>query len=325
MTLWIGRRIQIGIGKESSRGVGVAPTYWLNDTSISFADKPTRALSQASYGGIWGGDQAPLTMLHAEGDIETELGDQSFGLLLLATLGSVSSGSVVDESYTHTFTLANTNQHQSLSICAIDPIGQLIFELAMINTLELNIVPDSIVTVAVNFMSKGSATASGHTASYNDEKKFVGRNLHFKIADDTSGLAAATDISLKSLTLTFEKNAEPNATLSTIQPEDIPNRKFDIKGSVELNYEDRTYLDYVRTAADKAVRIQLLHTDTIGSGTTPYSFTLDLSKVAFEEWEPDFSLDEVTKQTMNFTALYDAGGNDNVINSCTLVNGIVSY
>ena len=35
---WIGRRQSIGIGRETSRGVGVDPTYWLNALSFSFAD-----------------------------------------------------------------------------------------------------------------------------------------------------------------------------------------------------------------------------------------------------------------------------------------------
>jgi len=328
MTLWIGRRQSVGIGVESTRGTGVAPTYWLNCLSFSFNDMPTRALSEAGFGGIWGGDQAPKTLEHAEGEMEVELGDQSLGALLVAVFGGspTTTGPTDTAAYTHTYTLTNTNQHKSLSIHTIDPIGQQIFEMGMVNTFELNIQPDALITANVSFVSKGSSTSTGQTASYGAEQKFVGRFLTFKVAADTASLTAASGVSLKSMTLRFEKNAEPQATLSTVQPEDIVNKRFNITGEIVLNYEDRTWLNYVKDASDKSVRIDIVH-DTLvtGCATTYTTFRLDLSKVMFEGWDPDFSNDEVVTQTLSFTALYDAGTNDNVVNSCYLINAVSSY
>ena len=325
--LWIGRRQKIGIGVETIRGTGVDPTYWLNCNSFTFKDLPTRALSEAGFGGIWGGDQAPKTMEHAEGDMEVELGDQSLGALLLATLGTVSSVGPTDTTaYTHTYTLQNDNQHDSLSISTIDPIGQLIFEMAMVDSFELVVEPDAIVSANVAFVSKGSSTSGGQASSYGAEKKFVGRYLSFKIAALTGSLTAATAVSLKSLTLRIEKNAEAQSTLGTVQPEDIVNKRFNITGEIVLNYEDRTWLDYVKDGDYKAVRIDLTHEDLVtGSAATYTQFRLDLSKVEFEAWDPDFAMDDVVTQTLSFTALYDAGVNDNVIDSCYLVNAVASY
>jgi len=326
--LWIGRRESVGIGVESTRGVGVAPSYWLNCLSFTFKDVPTRAVSEAGFGGIWAGDQAPKTMEHAEGEFEIEVGDQSLGALLVAVFGDSpsTSGPTDTAAYTHTFTLSNTNQHKSLTIHTVDPIGQLVYEMAMIDTFELRVEPDSIITARVSFISKGSTTSAGQSASYGAEKKFVGRYLTFKVASDTSGLDAASAISLKSLILRFEKNAEAQATLSTVQPEDIVNKRFNISGEIVLNYEDRTWLNYVKNASDKAVRIDIVHEDTItGCASTKYQFRLDLSKVAFESWDSDFAMDDVVTQTLSFTAFYDAGGNNNVVNSCYLVNGVTSY
>ena len=327
MPKWIGRREAIGIGRETTRGVGVAPTYWLNVLSFSFADVPTRALSEASFGNISGGDQAPLTLIHGEGDMEVELGDQGFGLILYALLGTLSTTGPTDTTaYTHAFSLANTNQHQSLTIHTIDPIGQLAFELAMINSLTLIITPDSIISYTVSFMSKGSAGSSGQSASYAAENKFVGRNLSFKIASDTSGLGAASVTKLKSLSLTIEKNAETSATLSTLHPEDIVNKLFSISGEFTLDYEDRTILGYITADSYKAIRIQIAGTTLVtGAATTYPTFTLDLSKTSFDNFSPDFSLNEIVTQTYTFNALYDAGGNDNMINACTLINGVSSY
>lgn len=325
MSLWIGRRQAVGIGNETTRGVGVAPTYWLNCTSFSFRDVPDRALSEAGFGGIWGGDQSPKTLEHAEGDIEFELDDQSLGSVLKALFGEVNSVLTETTAYTHTYTLQNDNQHDSLTIHTIDPIGQLQFELAMVDTFELRVEPNSIVTASVSFMSKGSNDSAGATASYGATKKWIGRNLSFKVAANTAGLDAAAKISLKSLTLRVEKNAEVNATLSTIQPEDIVNKRFNVTGEVVLNYEDRTWLDYVKDGSYRAIRIDLSHDDLAGDTSAVYQFRMDLSKCSIEDFDPDFSFDDVVTQQFTFNALYDAGGNDNVVNSCFLVNQVTSY
>lgn len=315
----------VGIGNESSRGVGVAPTYWLNALSFSFRDMPERALSEAGFGGIWGGDQSPKTLEHAEGDIEFELDDQSLGSILKAVFGTVSSQVTDTTAYTHTYTLQNDNQHDSLTIHTIDPIGQLAFELGMIDTFELRIEPNAIVSANVSFLSKGSSESANQSATYGATKKWLGRHLSFKVAADTSGLDAATKVNLKSFTMRIEKNAEVNATLSTVQPEDIVNKRFNITGEFTLNYEDRTWLNYVKNGTYRAIRIDLVHSDLAGSATAYYQFRIDLSKCSIEQFDPDFSFDDVVTQSFTFNALFDAGANDNVVNSCYLINQVASY
>jgi len=326
--LWIGRRMAIGIGSETVRGEGVAPSYWINALSFSFRDMPERALSEAGFGGIWGGDQSPKTLEHSEGEMEFEVDDQSIGAILKSVMGEVSSAVEDTSAYKHTYSLQNDNQHDSVTITTIDPIGQLQFELGMVDTFELRVEPNAIVSARVNFLAKGSNDTSGNTASYSSVKKWLGRHLTFKVATDAAGLTAATGVNLKSLTLTIEKNAEVNATLSTVQPEDIVNKRFNITGEFTLNYEDRTWLDYVKNATNKAIRIDLVHDDLAGS--TPvtgayYQIRLDLSKCSIEGFDPDFGMDDVVTQTFTFNALYDAGGNDNVVNDMYLINKVASY
>jgi len=266
-------------------------------------------------------------MEHAEGDFEIEVGDQSLGVLLSAVFGAVptTTGPTDTAAYTHTWTLTNDNQHKSLTIHTIDPIGQLAYELSMIDTFELRVEQDAIISANVSFISKSSADSSGQTSSYGAEKKFVGRFLTFKVGATTADLTAASGVSLKSLTLTFEKNAEAQATLSTVQPEDVVNKRFNITGEIVLNYEDRTWLNYLKNTSDKAVRIDIVHEDVItGAASTYYTFRLDLSKVIFETWDSDFSIDDIVTQTVTFKAMFDTV-NQNVINSTYLINAVSSY
>ena len=326
---WIGRRQSIGIGRETTRGTKATTAFWLNVLSFSFSDIPERALSEASFGNIYGGDQAPLTTIHGEGEMEVELGADSFGLILYALLGQAPSttGPADTVAYTHTYTVADdSNQHTSLTLATTDPIGDLAYRLAMIDSLTLNIVPNAIISYTVNFMSQGSMDFDSAAASYTSEGKFVGRNLDFKIASLTSGLGAASVTKLKSLSLTVSKNAEISATLSTLHPEDVVNKKFEITGELSLDYENRTLFGFITDGSYKAIRIDLTGSTILTGGATTYpQFTLDLSKVNFENFSPDFSNDEIVTQTLSFNALYDAGLQNNVIDNCVLVNTTASY
>lgn len=323
MSKFIGRRLKVGIGKEAIRGTGVSPTFWLNCLSFNHADKVNKARLEGTLGNITGGNQSLVTRKWAEGDMEVELGDKSFGLILLALLGTVSSAVEETTAYRHTYTLQDDNQHDSLSIQTEDPIGDLLFELSMIDSLTLTIVPDEVVKFTVTFKSKDSL-GSVVTAAYVAENRFLGRYLTFKLGALVANLDVASGISLKSLTINFNKNTELDNVLGTVQPEDILNRLFSISGDLELNYEDRTWRDYMLNGDYKALRVDLVNSDvTIGATSNP-TFRLDLSRVDFEGWEPNYPLDDISTQRLTFNALYDHT-NSNMINSCFLINEAVSY
>lgn len=321
---FIGRRLGVGIGKETTRGVGVSPSYWLNCLSFSHRDKVNKARTLGTFGNITGGDKALVSQKWAEGGMEVEIGDKSFGLLLLALLGTVSSAVKETTAYKHTFTLQDDNQHDSLSIHTTDPIGDLIFELSMIDSMTIKFIPDQLVNCSVEFKSKNSA-GNVVTKAYVSENKFLGRHLSLKIAATTATLTAAAKIKPKEVEITFKKNLEIDNALGTVQPQDILNRLFTIEGKIKLNFEDLTYANYMLDGSYKALRLDLENTDvTIGASSNP-SFRIDLSKVDFDAWEQDYSLDDIAKQSIQFQALYDLGGNANLINNAYLINEVSSY
>lgn len=327
MTKIIGRLIDVGVGAESSRGAGIVPTFWIPKANIAFDDKAIKARSRQSYGTIaMDGKDAIPAKNWSEGAIEMDMMDKPFGLFLYALLGAKSVSGPTDSAYTHTFTLSNTNQHQSLAITAKQSsLASLMYKLCMINSMSIEITPEELVKVTVNFMGKRGVTTT-QTATYAAYNKFAGRDLSFKIASLTSGLAAASAIPLKSLKINFEKNLVLDHNLGTVQPQDILNQGFRITGEVELDYQDRTYADYMSDGSYKAVRINLTNRRAdalIGAATNP-AFNLDLSRVEFDQWEPAYPNDEISKQKFTFTALYDLT-NGNLINSCTLVNTQASY
>ncbi len=198
MPKWTGRRLSIGIGVEGVRGTGVAASLWLNATAFSFFDKVTKVRTNAGYGGIWGGDQSLVAQKWADGEMEIEMGDQSFGAIMIATLGAISSAKYLG-AYKHTFTLQNDNAHDSLSIQTVDPIGDLTFELSMIESLTIEVLQEALVMYTVAFKSKPSQAGTS-TASYVAENKFLGRFAKLYLAANTGTLDDADAICVKRIT-----------------------------------------------------------------------------------------------------------------------------
>ena len=170
-------------------------------------------------------------------------------------------------------------------------------------------------------MSKESAGASG-SISYTAENKFHRKHMSARVAALTSGLAGATDLSVKSITLNFNKNVVRDNTLRTAAPEDILNQSMTIDGEIVLNYEDQTFKNYMLDGTKRALRVRVTNTDnTIGAGSTNPYLEFQFDAVDFFDWEPDRSLDDITTQTINFRANYDL---TNSIQSQPVLENVVS-
>jgi len=326
MSKFIGRLVKLGIARETARGGGATPVYHLPRTSFSFDDKVVKARSIGALGNLADSEEAFVTTKYGQGDLEGEVRDNSFGLLLYAMLGSYSAGSVIDESYTHSFTVNQSNQHQSLAFVVEDENTTELYKLVMLDSLELNAKLDQIVMFTASFMSKTSRDTGLSIPAVIAENKFTKKHLSVKLATDISGLAAAQAISLKSLNIKISKNVALDDVLGTAEPEDICNRQLAIEGSLTLNYEAETYKGYQNNDTNRALEILFNNTDqTIGGGTTNPSLKLQMPKVDFFDWEPAYDLDDIVSQTVSFKANRDVANAQEIMHLCQLVNAVETY
>ncbi|KKN17876.1 hypothetical protein LCGC14_0961350 [marine sediment metagenome] len=322
MSKFIGRLVEIGIAKESPRGTfGGSISYWLKKTGMTFDNKSNLVKSGESAGNIAGVTTGLVTEQWAEGEIEGEINDKSFGLILLAAFGSESSAAF-NGARKHTYSLLNTNEHPSLSIAQKDEDDDILFRRAMINSLTINVRLDEIVSFNANIMSHASEDYAAFTPDYVSENKFIPRHLSVKVASSPAGLDGASETRLKELTLNIEKNLTRDNVLGSVEAVDIQNTMFNISGTIVLTQENKTFRNNALNGAVKALRIDLVNSGrTIG--TTNPAFRIDLDKVIFEEWEVDKTNDEIVTQTLNFTA-YFSPVNNQIWSDCFLVNEVGS-
>lgn len=326
MSKYIGRLVNLGIAKESTRGAGAAATYWLPRTVLSHDSKADKMPSSESLGVIEDAADYFVMKQFAEGNVEGEVRDKAFGLFLYGMLGSVSSAVKETTAYNHTFTTSATNNHQSLCFEVDDPDDDMRFNLVMLNELTINLELGEIVKYIANFRSKVHQDTSGLSASYTSENRFLARHATVKIATNRAGLTAASALELKRFSLTVRKNLVDDDKLGSIQMDDILNKQLEVEGEMELNLNDKTTRDLALDVNTyRAMRLDLLNSDiTIGATSNP-QLVIDMPRVGFYDWNADKSLDEIVKQTIGFKALYDVANSENAIYSAILTNEATSY
>lgn len=324
MSKYIGRKISVGIGKETVRGTSVVPDFWIQKLTLDFDEKKETVLDESSIGVISDSMGQDATKRWAEGGVTGNVSDQSLGLFLLSTFGAVSSSLASGETivYEHEFSIANTNQHQSLTFSTAEDNGDYQFANAMISSLELSFSPDDYATMTANFMAKKGEAAS-LTPAYGEENKFVGRNVCIFFADDLAGLDAAEAIGGISASLTIEKNIDPAFEFCSIDPTDFFNQQIGGAGSIELYYDDETYKTLALDNSAKAMRIRIKDSNkTIGVASNP-GVDFDYAKVYLNEFAKTGDNNEMVKQALAFQSVYNQTEAAHM--TAKLTNEVVSY
>lgn len=320
----LGRRISLGIAKEAVRGTAeTAATFYLLLLSKSYDEKIEQVVDESSIAVIEDSVDAKIVKKFAAGDFECNIGDKSFGLLLLSLLGTVSSAVKETTAYNHTFSIAQSAQHQALTIFVDDPnVQDYKYPLGMVESLEINLETGKFATFKIGVRSKKGATAT-LTPSYTAENNFLAQHAVFKIATNLAGLTAASAISIKKITLKFSPKLEDDVVLGSVEPADFNNTEFSVDGSVELTYDDATFITALTEDTAKAMRVDMINSDvTIGATSNP-ELKIDLAKVKFQEVARKMDNKNIITQALKFKAFYSM--TDSQLLSIILTNLQTAY
>ncbi len=320
----IGRLMAVGLGKETTRGTAVAPAFFIPQTEFSVFDRDEKIMDNSALGRIEEMHDGDQNHQWAEGSLAGNIRDQSFGLILLAAFGQVSSALRGTETavYNHTFSVANTNTHPSLTIAAKDANEDIRMALGMLGRLEVRFEMNSYMAYTADFTAKKSAAAT-NTAAYTVENKFRPQDVTLKIAPTVAGLGGATATQIRSLTLTIEKNIEADYALGTTNIVEIFNKQFTTSVSFSARYGSTALKDLVFNGSKQAMSITIARPDvTIGTASNP-SLTFTFQPGFFNSWEKDGGLDDILSQNIEYTGLYSTSGSAQL--TATLTNTVAGY
>lgn len=320
MWKYIWRKINVGVGKESTRWTAVVPGIRIPKASLDFEDKSEKIIDESSIGVIEDSFDGHVVKQWAEWSLEMNMYVNSIGYLLLNLFWTANTTGA--NPYTHAFTVAETNQHQSLTLGLADDTQDRQFALAMLDTFEISANVGEFVKVNAGFKAKKSASGT-LTPSYSTDYALLGKNVKVKIADEIGDLDSAWYVSTKSLTLNISKNLEEDAILGSVEPSDFCNTMFGVEGDIELLFEDQTYKTLYDTGTKKAIRIEIEDTNTELSTWVYPKLTIDLARVIFTEFAKTQDNDWLVKQWLTFKGLYSMTDSKMII--ATLINSKATY
>lgn len=321
---FIGRLADVGIAKEASRGTAEsAASFWIKKLSLTLDDGVEQVIDESSVGVIEDAADAKVVGKYATGEIEGNIGDKSFGLILLSALGAVNTtGPTQTTVYTHAFSVAQSAQHPALTLFLDDPNQDYKYPLAVLDSLEIDASVGAFAKFIASFRSKVGETAT-LAPSYAAENTFLPQHITLKYADDEDDLGTGTAVDVRSLKLTISKNIEDDRKLGSINQVDILNKQFSVEGTVEMVFDANTFKTFMLGDTAKAVRLELTNSDvTIGSSLNP-KLTIDMAKVKFSSFEKTYGNNETVVATVNFKAFYSTTESEMI--TVDLVNEQASY
>lgn len=296
-----GRKIAVGLAKETVRGTAATAAYWVPQTSINFQNKNKQIQDTSVFGTLDKVSNTDVVEEWSEGKISGLVRDRSFGLLLLGIFGSSASVVKGGESivYNTTFSQNQSNTPQSLTVTRFDTNSDLQYARGMEKSLDITSEIGKYVEFETDlYASKG--TTNSDTVSYTAENRFKTKYATAKMASTVGGLSGATAIPMKSLKLSYKRNINPDYIFASNDPDEFYNTEFDVTGSFTLLYADNTYENLYYNNTIQALQLQLQNTDvTIGSSSNP-TLLLQFPQLTLSTWDIDQAPDKMVMQTIGF-------------------------
>lgn len=318
------RKISVWIGKEATRGTAVAPSMYYAHTNFQPQDKVEYVEDSSVMGVMAKVYDKDTTNKYAELPIWGYVGTESIGYFLFALFGQSTSAEIAPSSgvYTHDFSLNNNNIHPTFTLVEKNGVEGLAYPLSAIQSLKVNFSQWEYVWLDSTWLSRISETMS-LTPTYTDEKKFKSRQVEIFEAENLAGLDSAASICVESWSLEFSKEIEQLFCLWDIAPKEVVFKVFDVVGSLTIKHTNNTFSNYQKNGTKRALRIKITDTDTSIGGTYNSSIIFDLPKVSFTDVIKEWGADDVIRQNISISGLYDLTSNTSV--NCKLTNITNTY
>ena len=320
-----GRLQKIGIARETTKGTGVVPAYWLSVDEWDLNPIVNVKQKEGAFARIEDSYGSEIVQKHNEPSIGGIITDKAIGTLFYGALGSCSSSSKGGDDadvYDHTFSVLNSNLHPSFTLSMEDVYIEKWVPYCLLDSLEIKCAIEDYARFSASFVGKYE-TDETLTPSYTEENVFVPRHIEVKVADSIALLDSANAIDLKSINLTISKNVEAIFGLGSDEPSSIHNKDLAITGTIERLNDSATWRGYFGNNTAKALRITLEDTDTTIGATQNPKIVITISRVKFNPYKLEGSVSELVKESIDFKGYYSTDESSSI--SVVLTNEATSY
>lgn len=326
MVTIIGRQIEFGVAKETVRGTAkTTADRWIKNVTANIIPKAQKVIDNATRGRFEDADQQRMVRSWYEGDLDGIAHSDVLGWFFQNLYGTdtpVAKSAPNAVVYDHTFSLAQSPQHSSLTLFMKDGgVVQETISNAMIDKFSLSASMDEYVRFKASFKGAVGA-ANAASPSYGTDYDFIGRDIIVKMASTSGGLAGATAIPVKSMDINWSQGLKESYVFGAYTPTDIYNTMLAIEGKMTLDLSDTTYRALWQADTTQYIQIVITGAATIGTSANP-AISITLNKAQLSDWSRHGANNEIVQQEVSFKGFYNP--TDTKSSTVVLTNLIASY
>lgn len=320
------RKEYIGLGRETTRGTGVAAAYWLLWEDQSVDKQITKIKNESAAGNMAKYNGSEIVEEMGGGSIGGKVTIDAIGMLLAGMFGSApSTVANADASglvYDHTYDLDDSSLGTSLTVYRKNPNLDVRYPLGMFDKSEFSVNVGEWVKFGTEFMSKPEATTTS-TPALTEQTEFVPRHAEVKLAANVAGLGAAQAVPVKNFKFTVDRKVEAYFATGSNAPDEIHAQEIEITGEMTLRYTDDTYRALWEADTEQAIQLTLANNDvTIGTAANP-TLVFTINRAVLEDWTHEKDKSKIAEQTIGFTAMFDFATAKQI--TAVLTNLVTSY
>lgn len=303
----------VGIGKETTKGTGVAPTHYIPATSMDgedsvdvLRDEGLRASMATIYGAVKGVTSASYSL---EGNVHVD----TLGFLLAGIMGGTNTTGAGP--FTHTFSLLNsgTGQCRSYSFTDYQGLQTRRYAAATESSLSLRVSAQELFTYSSQWTTFGSTTQSTPAPSFSTLDPIAGWT-------GAVNLGGGANTLLEEMDVTFTRNVTPVHTVDgTSDPLQIWQGPLSVSGRMMLIADAETEFTRYLGVTFPAMTV------TLTQGTA--SLALTMSKLVYTSAKIERG-DDFTQASVQFEAIAnttDAGASGGLAPAkLVLINSVAS-
>lgn len=324
-----GTQVQVGLGIESlaAPNVAVAEAIFIPWTAYSMQGVAEKAMFKSARGIRNESSDSMIRRKYSEGSISVVPNTAVVPYFLALAMGSVSSASISDGTYTHTFTIQNTNASVRTATLTAEQgaIETAQYTNVVCNSLNFD-VSDEYASMTAELIG-GFPSTDTISESYTQETQFAYHQMTVKFGTSISNASGNSATPLKSFQLNINNNIQLDEAFLSGSNEIvsgglIPGR-LSITGSYSLHFENTTELAKYRANTLNAMIVQFTG-PVVGGGSTTEKIVFNIGDVVLTKPPIEHNIDGLLVLTQEFEVQYDATDVELTATVTNLVNNASS-
>jgi len=303
MAIGVGHNSYLGVAKETTYGVGVAPATFIEYTDESIANTINPITSGALVGSRFKNSILMSGIIDIGGNFKFEANPDNVGLIIGAALGSETTTQVgTTTAYDHVITPADSLPSLSIEIGRDVKVSR--YAGCVIDGLTFNADINSILSIeaAIKGASENDSVSAA-TASYSSKLPYIFTMGTIKI--DTVTVAYVKNLSLSLANNLFGDRYVLNGSQERVG---LQPQGSQVTGSMELEFTSDGYAQRTKYLNGTAVALQIIFTSTeeIETGYY-YTLTIDVPYIKYQKADANVGGPDVIPFSVDFEAYQPSG------------------